>query len=214
MRGKVYVWQLGIGSHRITPAYAGKSGKKACVMMMSTGSPPPMRGKAQATTTKRNGVRITPAYAGKSSRGESDGGNIGDHPRLCGEKITPSGKVFGIKGSPPPMRGKGFWYAATRTASRITPAYAGKSSFTFPPKIFNKDHPRLCGEKPKPVSSLESRTGSPPPMRGKVSTVHIYLVRLRITPAYAGKSLHVVGLFVNVQDHPRLCGEKPDHRQT
>ena len=27
--------------------------------------------------------------------------------------------------------------------------------------------PRLCGEKLKPVSSLESRTDHPPPMRGK-----------------------------------------------
>ena len=29
-----------------------------------------------------------------------------------------------------------------------------------------------------------------------------------ITPAYAGKSFHVKNNFVNIKDHPRLCGEK------
>ena len=45
------------------------------------------------------------------------------------------------------MRGKETAYIITSALQRITPAYAGKSSFIFPPKIFNKDHPRLCGEK-------------------------------------------------------------------
>ena len=45
-----------------------------------------MRGKGEPVELYSEIVGITPAYAGKSSRGESDGGNIGDHPRLCGEK--------------------------------------------------------------------------------------------------------------------------------
>ena len=45
-------------------------------------------------------------------------------------------------------------------------------------------------------------------MRGKDANNDGFEYFNGITPAYAGKSLHVVGLFVNVQDHPRLCGEK------
>ena len=71
----------------ITPAYAGKSdpqtrsstrtrdhprlcGEKSLISIMSlprTGSPPPMRGKAEITRTKFDTVGITPAYAGKSA---------------------------------------------------------------------------------------------------------------------------------------------------
>ena len=66
------------------------------------------------------------------------------------------------------MRGKGFWYAATRTTSRITPAYAGKSAAELPSMFVDKDHPRLCGEKQKIVQKAWNDRGSPPPMRGKV----------------------------------------------
>ena len=65
------------------------------------------------------------------------------------------------------MRGKDTQSPQRVYYTRITPAYAGKSSFIFPPKIFNKDHPRLCGE--KVCSSNDDVQAS------------------RITPAYAGK---------------------------
>ena len=51
-------------------------------------------------------------------------------------------------------------------------------------------------------------SGSPPPMRGKALEKNKAGLKKRITPAYAGKSLVVVGICDNKQDHPRLCGEK------
>ena len=45
-------------------------------------------------------------------------------------------------------------------------------------------------------------------MRGKVSNLVMFQPFRRITPAYAGKSGNSgVGLF-DIEDHPRLCGEK------
>ena len=45
-------------------------------------------------------------------------------------------------------------------------------------------------------------------MRGKVlSFVHSQF-RVRITPAYAGKSAEFFMRFYHAEDHPRLCGEK------
>ena len=66
------------------------------------------------------------------------------------------------------MRGKGkrneriFW----RTG--ITPAYAGKSKSAGDATIFQRDHPRLCGEKVTTLYIDRHVIGSPPPMRGKV----------------------------------------------
>ena len=86
------------------------------------------------------------------------------------------------------MRGKAIWQRASRPCERITPAYAGKS---LPqPKFVGviKDHPRLCGEKIFTVLQYTGFPGSPPPMRGKVREYRSMKKKIRITPAYAGKS--------------------------
>ena len=90
----------------------------------------------------------------------------------------------------------------------ITPAYAGKSRTLWISDRSQEDHPRLCGEKHMEVYAICDITGSPPPMRGKVFLAPLVLSVYRITPAYAGKSWNSgVGLF-DIEDHPRLCGEK------
>ena len=45
-------------------------------------------------------------------------------------------------------------------------------------------------------------------MRGKGGTALVQTVLLGITPAYAGKSIHLTVLSKRSWDHPRLCGEK------
>ena len=127
MRGKAWVLLCGFIASRITPAYAGKSlglisirshiqdhprlcGEKFSARIfkyLSMGSPPPMRGKAEAW--KIGGYRSK------------------DHPRLCGEKQSRHQSHFPPEGSPPPMRGKDFEDENFDPEDRITPAYAGKS---------------------------------------------------------------------------------------
>ena len=45
-------------------------------------------------------------------------------------------------------------------------------------------------------------------MRGKASTGSRLMVRIRITPAYAGKRLTLCANRWIFRDHPRVCGEK------
>ena len=45
-------------------------------------------------------------------------------------------------------------------------------------------------------------------MRGKVVQLFDLLLRVRITPAYAGKSQRHADTADRHEDHPRLCGEK------
>ena len=86
MRGKVVLGMLFMSLHRITPAYAGKSGNfhlmrakpqdhpRLCGekathgtgFLRALGSPPPMRGKACRCRYFVQHIGITPAYAGKS----------------------------------------------------------------------------------------------------------------------------------------------------
>ena len=72
-----------------------------------------------------------------------------------------------------------------------------------------QDHPRLCGEKPAIMGKMIHSEGSPPPMRGKVYSPKPVSRYDRITPAYAGKRPIPKEAERNLQDHPRLCGEKP-----
>ena len=147
-----------------------------------------MRGKGRTDTVGYEESRITPAYAGKRVSSISSQTSRWDHPRLCGEKECIGEKRVITGGSPPPMRGKAKFVVDTRETSGITPAYAGKRNLGNPCRKQQKDHPRLCGEKPPcPASAL---------------AVH------GITPAYAGKRQISSCPPETVQDHPRLCGEK------
>ena len=148
MRGKVTPIFSQFGDDRITPAYAGKSfqmlvlllhrqdhprlcGEKAPVRLLASlpsGSPPPMRGKAEKGGLILRGGRITPAYAGKRQNVWRKSPEPRDHPRLCGEKCPFRDFWWIGVGSPPPMRGKVRCVIPEREEIRITPAYAGKRS--------------------------------------------------------------------------------------
>ena len=92
--------------------------------------------------------------------------------------------------------------------TRITPAYAGKSSISKREPYSFWDHPRLCGEKAAGNCTGASGAGSPPPMRGKDLLVVQPCTAHGITPAYAGKSFYDRCEWWGNWDHPRLCGEK------
>ena len=147
MRGKVVLGsflQMALG---ITPAYAGKRfvltvqqgwkqdhprvcGEKppSCPEMSTNeGSPPRMRGKDVLHCNCLSEFGITPAYAGKSPCLPCKLLTGWDHPRVCGEKHAPARAQGLITGSPPRMRGKGFFHFAHKVFEGITPAYAGKS---------------------------------------------------------------------------------------
>ena len=86
------------------------------------------------------------------------------------------------------MRGKEVRALGETLEKGITPAYAGKSLVAAKPAFPDQDHPRLCGEKLATFAHSSKVTGSPPPMRGKVTMTQKLELARRITPAYAGKS--------------------------
>ena len=167
-----------------------------------------MRGKAGEAWQENNQSRITPAYAGKSLVVKSNVLVARDHPRLCGEKVSVSAVDTTPQGSPPPMRGKAFAPSGILTMTRITPAYAGKRLFASTSSTTSRDHPRLCGEKGIEKKLHICFMGSPPPMRGKAKDCRPPAEIIRITPAYAGKSILLRNRQSFLGDHPRLCGEK------
>ena len=102
---------------------------------------------------------------------------------------------------------------------RITPAGAGKTTFTATSYGIYKDHPRRCGENTQRTKSREYILGSPPQVRGKpVNALKAYQKR-GITPAGAGKTdFKLKSNRKEVGSPPQVrgkrltveCGEKTD----
>ena len=106
------------------------------------------------------------------------------------------------------MRGKDRDLAAVADGQRITPAHAGKRRPSGSMRTAYRDHPRACGEK-TPVRFYENGVpGSPPRMRGKGVKARYERVAVGITPAHAGKSELIALRWEDIEDHPRVCGEK------
>ena len=192
---------------RITPACAGKridSGCGHCLPRdhprvcgekcvaglrrgLIRGSPSRVRGKGRRAKGTPRPPGITPACAGKRRiRGMRSTADK-DHPRVCGEKISPSAPEVLSAGSPPRVRGKARRFSPSRRSRRITPACAGKSGWPVVGLKCSRDHPRVCGEKCAGTISTRSAWGSPPRVRGKELFVRRPLHALGITPACAGK---------------------------
>ena len=91
-------------------------------------------------------------------------------------------------GSPPRMRGKPSYSKYVAQLLRITPADAGKTTYSANYQCASKDHPRGCGENAFFANLSRLRPGSPPRMRGKLVEDALNSGSLGITPADAGKT--------------------------
>ena len=209
MRGKPATPNRADKVRRITPAYAGKTGiglrfakpttdhPRVCgenhllrlTSARMSGSPPRMRGKHQQYIDAALQRRITPAYAGKTRRYAGFRSSNRDHPRVCGENIITAIAEAAPTGSPPRMRGKLRSLFNAKGHEWITPAYAGKTGVFVFVVAHILDHPRVCGENMDYGVTIALKGGSPPRMRGKRGGKDSDCIKIRITPAYAGKTL-------------------------
>ena len=150
--------------------------------------------------------RITPAYAGTTFWSETHHSSCWDHPRLRGNyKDTISNAISGA-GSPPLTRELHALEKEQRKALGITPAYAGTTFTSLRKANTVRDHPRLRGNYSNTLLLLFLYQGSPPLTRElPIGTVAIGTVA-RITPAYAGTTVHSLWDMLQMKDHPRLRG--------
>ena len=93
----------------------------------------------------------------------------------------------------------------------ITPADAGKTEMDDYTLARKTDHPRGCGENDPAVPGENAAAGSPPRMRGKPDGSAAAMYLIGITPADAGKTAFMRGVWGCYWDHPRGCGENSYH---
>ena len=95
-----------------------------------------------------------------------------------------------------------------RLPARITPAYAGKSSYPPSLRATASDHPRVRGEEVLSILGSILGLGSPPRTRGRAVLTWWPCPARRITPAYAGKRRELALATRPGADHPRVRGEE------
>ena len=152
----------------------------------SPGSPPRVRGTDLPRLIQLAVFGITPACAGNSVRDAFAPAAKKDHPRVCGEQSTKDDIHLVFEGSPPRVRGtvgscrqRGFGHG-------ITPACAGnRGEDGYQPHVA-EDHPRVCGEQVSASNILQDIGGSPPRVRGTVTSFFVIRHPPGITPACAG----------------------------
>ena len=192
------------------PRVCGEQWNPPSIMQLNAGSPPRVRGTVCEYISRPFSSRITPACAGNSCFPSPQSITLTDHPRVCGEQIGNSCKLYPTGGSPPRVRGTVALSISLFGSTRITPACAGNS---FEPRAiawYHGDHPRVCGEQLF-FSWLSSFVrGSPPRVRGTVFESPGGGGIKRITPACAGNSERVPPWQFSKTDHPRVCGEQDD----
>ena len=148
------------------PRVCGEHDASHARLAAQLGSSPRMRGAQDAI--QRDGPRdgIIPAYAGSTAASGQTVACFRDHPRVCGEHHARRSVPDILKGSSPRMRGALHMPASILEGNGIIPAYAGSTSTSLTAERCPRDHPRVCGEHPRPDWGRVLLSGSSPRMRG------------------------------------------------
>ena len=111
------------------------------------------------------------------------------------------------QGSSPRGRGKPVLRKLARILPRLIPAWAGKTRWRGWKSNPARAHPRVGGENASQVRIICVGAGSSPRGRGKPPYSTVASVRLRLIPAWAGKTLSPRRRGRARAAHPRVGGE-------
>ena len=159
---------MGIRDH---PRSCGEYSCRFYDMPVNIGSSPLMRGIQSWKDAILLSVRIIPAHAGNTTYLRGDYTYDCNHPRSCGEYTQDPMVLRWMRGSSPLMRGIQRKYPVNLLRIGIIPAHAGNTHLQTNQPIFQKDHPRSCGEYFAGTYLETSEPGSSPLMRGILITV-------------------------------------------
>ena len=166
-----------------------------------------MRGKLRHPPTALRYPGLIPAHAGKTVASQNKAGEVGAHPRACGENSTNDVTASLMRGSSPRMRGKPSRDDTGATHAGLIPAHAGKTREFREASERTGAHPRACGENSHKRSLQLILAGSSPRMRGKRPPWAGCLSTVRLIPAHAGKTKASTIRTPAWRAHPRACGE-------
>ena len=172
------------------------------------GSSPRVRGTHFRARPDHLLTRFIPACAGNAASKSANMVLFAVHPRVCGERIPAIGAAERQAGSSPRVRGTLATMTNKHRMVRFIPACAGNARTPFRPSSIGPVHPRVCGERRRPLPRKCSRTGSSPRVRGTLNRREWGVLMRRFIPACAGNARRDLERMAGGAVHPRVCGER------
>ena len=126
---------------------------------------------------------------------------------MGGENFRSARFQLGREGSSPRGRGKRHPVRHRRARKRLIPAWAGKTHLRYSLRTGYRAHPRVGGENWPTRGAGSSACGSSPRGRGKREEAHLTHGRVRLIPAWAGKTESRARWARLTAAHPRVGGE-------
>ena len=168
------------------PHACGDKTLRSMYLLSATGSSPRVWGQDQQVQKIQLCYGIIPTRVGTSRTSLLRLSKSRDHPHACGDKK----RIFLIctmnTGSSPRVWGQGYSFVILGYKGRIIPTRVGTSFRQGGQRLWHKDHPHACGD--KPLSSLQIITygGSSPRVWGQVGLDIWYQFDSRIIPTRVG----------------------------
>ena len=206
-RGKPASVEHVIPRSRLIPAHAGKTSVINSRSRRALAHPRSRGENTQDILTIQDVKGSSPLTRGKRCRCRRDRRRRRDHPRSRGENHANTMREVPEEGSSPLTRGKRVAAGVGPAAIGLIPAHAGKTSACPSGCASSPAHPRSRGENVRGRRPRWCPAGSSPLTRGKLVTATISILKLRLIPAHAGKTVSVRGGGFVAWAHPRSRGE-------
>ncbi len=192
----------------VHPRIRGERGYWRISAEKSGGSSPHMRGTPGHAPVHGLHLRFIPACAGNAWPATCSWITWPVHPRMRGERFTPSVTSARYVGSSPHARGTLHSIATRHPPTRFIPACAGNAASALPPHRAAPVHPRMRGERTARIFPRAYARGSSPHARGTPDVRHLGTVKTRFIPACAGNARHINLEPLAGTVHPRMRGER------
>ena len=129
------------------------------------------------------------------------------YPRRCGENAEPVPAEIPLGGLPPQVRGELAAGERQRVGPGLTPAGAGRTTWSPTATGMWSAYPRRCGENDLPDGTAAAYSGLPPQVRGELVGFERADGPHGLTPAGAGRTRLRVTDPCRWRAYPRRCGE-------
>ena len=116
---------------------------------------------------------------------------------------------WAFSGASPRGRGKRPRSVRPGASAGLIPAWAGKTRSAPTSSAPTTAHPRVGGENPGSSGTPRHWSGSSPRGRGKLHVAAVVGLRVRLIPAWAGKTPSLPSSALPTRAHPRVGGENP-----
>ena len=197
--------------HSAHPRSRGEHSTTGPSAWLSTGSSPLARGTLGRVLIQLNNARLIPARAGNTPRDAQALPACAAHPRSRGEHCLSDEMAEDAAGSSPLARGTRVERDPWAIRDRLIPARAGNTILLQKQHVSPPAHPRSRGEHITSQTAREFLGGSSPLARGTHDGLQNPFHGLRLIPARAGNTVHLVCSRIIEAAHPRSRGEHMRH---